>query len=85
MVSYYGHTIDEFVQGRVSCEYCHKPIYDPKKAMEHHKTKRLYHEQPCFEAAFKQSLEQRGLDTSTMPPEMMQFVRNLFGIPNKPK
>lgn len=85
MVSYYGHCIDDFLQGKVPCEYCSKPIYDPRKAMEQKKTKKLYHENPCFEQAFKDNLSQKGLDVSSMPPEIMQFVKNLFEIPDKPK
>jgi hypothetical protein len=79
------YTLEDFQEGRVSCGYCSKPILDSAKAMEHHPTQSMYHEDPCFQKSLYQRLEQEGLDSSSLPPELEDVVRGLFGIKSPPK
>jgi hypothetical protein len=78
-------SLEDYKLGKVNCAYCNLPIYDPKKAMHHRPTDKLYHEEPCFEKALMEQLEQRGLDTKSMPPGITGIVRELFGISSGPQ
>lgn len=83
----------DFKEGKVNCNYCGKPIYDPTKSIEHHPTQNLYHEDPCFEKAFKEGFNKRlkasNWDTSSIPSEISDILndalRDCFNIPKKPK
>ncbi len=75
------YTMNDYKGGKVICDYCRKPVYDPEKAMEHKPTEKVYHEDLCFEKAFNAQLEERGLGTSSMPLELRNAVKDLFGIP----
>ena len=80
MIKMTTYTMKDFEQGRVICPNCGQPIYNVEEAMEHRPTGNLYHEEPCFEEVFGRQLRARGLDTSSMPPELMETVKRLFGI-----
>ncbi|MBW2974742.1 hypothetical protein KY366_03415 [Candidatus Woesearchaeota archaeon] len=85
--------IADYEHGRKLCGYCTMPVYDPRKALVNGKTEQLYHQEPCFKEASNRpledrevnDLENRGVDTSTLSPEMIEMVKILFGIPDKPK
>lgn len=74
------YTKEDFKEGRVKCAYCNKPIYEPKKAMEHFPTQTIYHEKPCFEKAFNEQLKSEGIDEELLS-EIRDTIKDLFKIP----